>query len=124
MAHRDNAAAARSSSDTGERPTAKALADDSRRTMLRRRVRRIRRSIALFAAALFSAAFLMVYVQLASGHDPALVADARRASTQVTVSSSSASGAQAKTASGTTGSSESVKAPTSATATAVTTSQS
>jgi hypothetical protein len=97
--------------------------------MLRRRVRRIRRSVALFAAALFSAAFLMVYVQLASGHDPALVADARRAATQVTASGS-ASGTQAKRASGTSGeesaagSSESAAARASETATAVTTSQS
>jgi hypothetical protein len=104
MAHRDNSAAARCPSDTDERPTAKTLADERRRAILRRRVRRIRRSVSLFAAALFCAAFLMVYVQLASGHDPALVADARRASTQVTASGS-ASGTQAKSASGTSGSS-------------------
>jgi hypothetical protein len=126
MAHRDNSAAARSPSDTDEQPNAKALADDSRRALLRR-VRRIRRLVALLAAALFCAAFLMVYVQLASGHDPALVADARRASAQVTASSN-ASGTQAKSASGTSGSAagsgESAAARTSETATAVTTSQS
>jgi hypothetical protein len=76
-------------------------------------VRRIRRSVALFAAALFSAAFLMVYVQLASGHDPALVADARRASTPAVTVSRSASGTKSASASGqetATGSSESTAA--------------
>ena len=72
MSHRDDSAAMPSSSDI-----------DGRRALLLRRPRRIRRSVALFAAALFSAAFLMVYVQLALGHDPGLVADARRASAQV-----------------------------------------
>jgi cytoskeletal protein RodZ len=103
MTYLDDSAAAISSADASERPHANALAD-SRRAMLRARARRIRRSVALFAAALFSAAFLMVYVQLASGHDPALVADARRASTQVTAASS-ASGTQGKSSSGKSGSS-------------------
>jgi hypothetical protein len=104
MAHRDDSAAARSASEDCERPNAKALAEDSRRALLRRRVRRIRRSVALFAAALFSAAFLMVYVQLASGHDPALVADARRAATHV-IASGSTSGTRGKASSGQSGSS-------------------
>jgi len=36
------------------------------------RMRRIRRSVAAATLAVFTAAFLTVYVQLASGHDPAL----------------------------------------------------
>lgn len=134
MAHRDNSADARLSSDTSERQNAKSL-PGGRRAMLRRRVRRIRRSVALFAAALFSAAFLMVYVQLASGHDPALVAEARRASIPAVTVSRSDSSTQSTSASSegaATGSSESAKAETrksakagaSETATAVTTSQS
>ncbi len=62
---------------------ARALARD-RRCELRRRARRIRRSVSVLALALFSAAFLAIYVQLASGHDPALAAASRRlASTSV-----------------------------------------
>jgi len=45
---------------------------------MRRRARRIRRLVAGLAAATFIAAFLAVYVQLASGHDPALSAAAKR----------------------------------------------
>jgi hypothetical protein len=45
---------------------------------MRLRARRIRQRVAGLAVALFSAAFLTVYVQLASGHDPALTASARR----------------------------------------------
>ena len=147
MAHLDDSAAAGSPADSSERTNARGLAD-SRRAMLRARARRIRRSVALFAAALFSTAFLMVYVQLASGHDPALVADARRASTQVTTSSGasgtqgtssvgksstggeSSTGSETSTATGsggeesTSGSGASMAAGTSETATAVTTSQS
>jgi hypothetical protein len=39
---------------------------------------------------LFSTAFLVIYVQLASGHDPALVANARRtaATSKVTANTS------------------------------------
>ncbi len=53
----------------------------TRREAMRSRARRIRRSIAGGAAALFTAAFLAVYVQLASGHDPALSANAARRTT-------------------------------------------
>ena len=60
----------------------------SRRAALRRRVLRIRRSVAGLAAALFSAAFLAVYVQLASGHDPAL-----SSKTSATAASTSTAGA-------------------------------
>ncbi len=45
---------------------------------MRRRTRRIRRSIAALAVVLFTVAFAVIYVQLASGRDPALVAAARR----------------------------------------------
>ena len=45
---------------------------------MRRRARRIRRSVAGLAATVFIGVFLVVYVQLASGHDPALVAAAAR----------------------------------------------
>ena len=47
---------------------------------MRRRARRIRRLVAGLAAATFTVAFLAVYVQLASGHDPALSAAAKRSS--------------------------------------------
>jgi len=56
---------------------AKALAQ-SHRDAIRRRTRRIRRSVAALAMTLFAVAFLVVYVQLASGHDPALVANAQK----------------------------------------------
>ena len=48
---------------------------------MRRRARRIRRLVAGLAAATFTVAFLAIYVQLASGHDPALSAAAKRSST-------------------------------------------
>jgi hypothetical protein len=84
------------SSSTGKRRKpeqldAKSLAS-ARRDALLRRARRIRRSVASLAAVLFSTAFLVIYVQLASGHDPALVANAKRtASTSTTTGSSKAS---------------------------------
>jgi hypothetical protein len=43
-----------------------------------RRAKRIRRRVTGGAAALFAAAFLGISVQMASGHDPALVAAAER----------------------------------------------
>jgi len=73
-----------------EQLRARALARD-RREAMRRRTRRIRRSVASLAAVLFSTAFLVIYVQLASGHDPALVANAKRAAAS-TASSESSSG--------------------------------
>ncbi|MCW3027079.1 MAG: hypothetical protein JWN81_290 [Solirubrobacterales bacterium] len=71
MDPRDTPAARQPPSLSPEQLDARALAR-SRRSAMRRRVHRIRRGIAGLAAALFSAAFLAVYVQLASGHDPAL----------------------------------------------------
>jgi hypothetical protein len=55
---------------------------------MRRRAHRIRRSVAAFSATVFAAAFMVVYVQLASGHDPALVADAKRARTTIALTAS------------------------------------
>ena len=58
---------------------------------MRRRARRIRRAVAALAVTLFASAFLIVYVQLASGHDPALAANAaKRRTTAVSASQSSA----------------------------------
>jgi hypothetical protein len=53
---------------------------------MRQRARRIRRTVLGTTVALFVAAFLGVYVQLASGHDPALDSAAKKSST-VTVTS-------------------------------------
>jgi hypothetical protein len=53
---------------------------DEHRDAMRRRARRIRQSVTGMAVALFLCAFLVVYVQLASGHDPALTANALRRS--------------------------------------------
>jgi hypothetical protein len=110
------------------------------RAALRQRTLRIRRSVAGLALALFAAAFLIVYVQLASGHDPALVANAARraeanpgaasdSSTTSTNSESSTSG-ESTTSSSSSGSETSSEASSpesgesSAGASAVTTSQS
>jgi len=54
-----------------ERLDARTLAR-AKREGLRRRTRRIRRSVLGVAAVAFVTAFLIIYVQLASGHDPAL----------------------------------------------------
>ena len=93
---------------------------------MRRRARRIRRLVAGLAAATFTAAFLAVYVQLASGHDPALSAAAKRGSTSATRQSSasatreSSASATGESSAGTpSGSRESSSAPS-----AVTTAQS
>jgi hypothetical protein len=55
-----------------------------RREAMRRRASRIRRTVWGTTAGLFVAAFLGVYVQLASGHDPALDAAAKRQSATTT----------------------------------------
>jgi hypothetical protein len=52
-----------------------------RKAALRERARRIRVTVASLSATLFVTAFLVVYVQLASGHDPALSADSKRIGT-------------------------------------------
>jgi len=98
------------------------------REAIRLRARRIRRSVASLAAILFSAAFLVIYVQLASGHDPALEASARRAATQSTATTgtstttATSSGSESTESSASSSSSESGQ--TGSSATAVTTSQS
>jgi hypothetical protein len=84
---------------------------------MRRRARLIRRSVTGLAAALFSAIFLVVYVQLASGHDPALSAAAKRSATVATTLMASRSPVKADAES--TSTSQSTNA-----ASAVTTSQS
>ncbi len=82
---------------TAEQLDARVLARRHREAM-RRRARRIRRSVAGFAFALFAAAFLVVYVQLASGHDPALVANSAK---REAAALSAASDTESATASGT-----------------------
>jgi uncharacterized membrane protein YgcG len=67
---------------------------------MRRRARRIRRLVAALAAATFTAAFLAVYVQLASGHDPALSAAAKKSSTSTAHQANGASQGTATSASG------------------------
>jgi hypothetical protein len=76
----------------------------TRREALRRRTLRIRRAVAALAAALFLSVFALVYTQLASGHDPALLAAARRHRTQVS-SQSTGESSSASTASGEAGTS-------------------
>jgi hypothetical protein len=83
----------RKSAPDAARLDAKALAR-SRRDALRRRAHRIRRSVAAVSAALFVAAFLAIYVQLASGHDPALAA---RSTTTSTATSKLLASERAKT---------------------------
>jgi hypothetical protein len=103
-------------------PRAAALAREHR-TLMRKRARRIRRSVAGLTAALFCTAFLVIYVQLASGHDPALLANAKRAaSTSAGSASTSASGTAGGESS--TSSSSSSSEQTSTGATAVRTAQS
>jgi hypothetical protein len=90
---------------TPEQLAARAAAD-SKRAAMHRRVRRIRRYVAGLAASLFSAAFLVVYVQLASGHDPALSA-ALRKSTAASASSAKTSKASSTGSTESTGTTES-----------------
>jgi hypothetical protein len=115
---RDDAATAAS------RQRARVLAAE-RREALRRRIRRIRYTVAGAAATLFIAAFLVVYVQLASGHDPA---PARRASSKAAStsggSSSTTSGETSGSSSETSGSSGETSESRSEGASSMTTSQS
>ncbi|HSZ13607.1 MAG TPA: hypothetical protein VK790_06190 [Solirubrobacteraceae bacterium] len=81
---------------------AKALAR-VRREAMRQRAHRIRRAVAGLTAALFATAFLIIYVQLASGHDPALTANAAKrraaAASATSVESSTESSASSSEAS-------------------------
>ncbi len=72
---------------TAEQLDARALAR-TRLEAMRRRTRRIRRSVAGLALALFAASFTIVFVQLASGHDPSLVANARKRAAAASATSS------------------------------------
>ena len=80
-----------------EQLRARAIAQ-GRREGRRRRTRSIRRSIWGTTAALFVAAFLGVYVQLASGNDPALNAAAKRESAKALTASSGSSSSSKATA--------------------------
>ena len=97
-------------------PDGRALAN-AKREQMRRRAGRIRRTIATAAAGLFAAAFLGVYVQLASGHDPALVAAAaKRSSTsalaRTSTAGSSTAGSSASEAAASEAGEESSSSPT------------
>lgn len=111
----------------------------SRREAMRGRARRIRRSVLGLSLGIFTAAFMAVYVQLASGHDPALTAAARAraaatsssqtASTSASTSSGSSEGTGASTSSessesGSTESGSTESGSTESSPSAVTTSQS
>lgn len=128
MDSREHSSRRRSAPRTPEQLRARELARDHH-DAIRRRARRIRRSVASLAAALFSTAFLVIYVQLASGHDPALVANAKRATATSTLSvSGDSSSSETSTASTDTessgGSSAASDEGSSSGAAAVTTSQS
>jgi hypothetical protein len=82
-----------------EQQQARAIAR-GRRDAMRQRARRIRRAVAGSAAALFVAAFLGVYVQLASGHDPALDSAAKKSSTVSVTSAGSSKSAETSEGSG------------------------
>jgi hypothetical protein len=82
--------------DSPPRMDARALTR-TRRDALRARTRRIRHAVAGVTATLFVLVFAVVYVQLASGHDPALVANARKHATGVHSESSAAKGSSTAT---------------------------
>jgi hypothetical protein len=70
-----------------------------RRDAMRQRARRIRRSVTGLALALFTAAFVGIYVQLASGHDPALSKRHTATTTAAASSTESSSGEAGSTSS-------------------------
>jgi len=55
----------------------------------RARIRILRRRVVACSVALFLALWIVIFVQLASGHDPALTANADRRTTSTSVSTSS-----------------------------------
>ena len=65
---------------------------------MRARATRIRRSVAALTAALLCSVFLFLYVQLASGHDPALAAKAQRSAASSTLKAARRAGEQRETA--------------------------
>jgi hypothetical protein len=111
--------------DSPEQLDAGMLARD-RRKALRGRARRMRRSIAASAAVLFCALFLVIYVQLASGHDPALSAASKRTATagKVTAKASESSSGTTQASGTESGRTESTGAKSSGSSSAVTTKQS
>jgi hypothetical protein len=72
-----------------------------KRAALRRSAKRIRRSVAGLALALFIAAFAGIYVQLASGHDPVLAVSAQRRTAAKVVAGASAADTAGVTATAT-----------------------
>jgi hypothetical protein len=88
-----------SGADSPKRMQAKALAA-ARREEMARRTQRIRRSVAALASTFFVLAFLAIYVQLATGHDPALTASAARRSASADVLASTSSAASGTEATG------------------------
>jgi hypothetical protein len=80
---------------TAMQTQAKALANNHREA-LNQRARRIRRRIASAGLALFTAAFVGIYVQMASGHDPALTAASHRGAVSTSLTSTKATSSNAK----------------------------
>jgi hypothetical protein len=111
MDSHDTPSPRRPAADPAGRLRARALAA-RRRAELRRRARRIRRSVASLAVVLFLCAFAVVYVQLASGHDPALSTDRRTSSPAATVGAATEGTSRSTSQSGES-SSESSAAPSS-----------
>jgi len=72
----------------------------------RRRARRIRQIVLAFSVAVFVAMFATIYVQLASGNDPALSASSKKAAVSSTTTGGSSAAAK-KTTTTASGSSES-----------------
>jgi len=99
----------------------------AKREQMRLRARRIRRTIAAGGAGLFATAFVGIYVQLASGHDPALAAAAARRAAVTSSTTASASSGEESSSTGEEGpsSAEEGAGPTEASSpSSVTTSQS
>ena len=115
--------AARPTPRSKAQPTASGVVAE-RLKARQRRVSQIRRRVAAIAAATFLATTGGIFVQLASGNDPALVAAAARtaAATTASTSSGTTSGSSSSSSGSTSGSSSS--SSTSGKATAVTKSQS
>jgi hypothetical protein len=80
---------------TARQTQAKALAN-SHRQALHQRARRIRRRVASAGLALFTAAFVGIYVQMASGHDPALTTASHRSAVSTSLTTTKASSSNAK----------------------------
>ena len=76
-----------------------------------RRTRRLRRTVAVLAIAVFMTAWLVIYVQLASGHDPALTASTKKTATVASASTSSSSSSTGGSSSASDDSGKSSSAP-------------